>query len=263
MRPMPSFGLLHGVAALEHAVLVKSSSRKVLNMGNLAAYKRIWGKHHDEVRRIYKTWQAETEKWDRYKGSEAGDEHIQAANDAYTAAVAAERDRYWQEMWPVLQDMRTKVENIDNVVTLPDDDQLKLLQTVSLLGKDQMDYADYSRYLDMCRSSSVARKTLWSLAKDRVKGGENLQEPHGEDVGADRNYKALFENARSLARWDGTSRRDAMDSFLQEKQDGVPMVARQTDTAAAYAGDVDPTSSTFIHDVIGIVYDESTVHYLD
>lgn len=232
-------------------------------MGNLASYKRIWGRHHDEVKRIYKAWQEEMEKWDRYKGSEAGDEHIKAANEQYTAAVAAERDRYWQEMWPVLQDMRKKVENIDNVVTLPNDEQLRLLQTVSLLGEGTLDYKDYVAYLELCKDSSVARKTLYSMAKKRVPGGENLQEPHSEDVGADRNFKALFENARSFARWDGTSRSDAMSSFLQERQDGVPMDARQTDTAAAYAGDIDPTSSDFIHDVVGIMYDESTVHYLD
>lgn len=232
-------------------------------MGNLASYKRVWGRHHDEVKRIYKAWQAEMEKWDRYKGSEAGDEHIKEANDSYSAAISAEGSRYWAEMWPILQDMRKKVEGIDNTVTLPNDEQLRLLQTVSLLGEGKLDYADYARYLELCKDSSVARKTLYSMAKTRVPGGENLQEPHSEDVGADRNYKCLLENARSFARWDGTSRSDAMSSFLQEKQDGVPMVARQTDTAAAYAGDIDPTSSTFISDVIGIMYDESTVHYLD
>lgn len=232
-------------------------------MGNLATYKRIWGKHRDEVKNIYKTWREQMEKWDRYKGSEAGDEHIQAANDAYTAAISAEGDRYWKEMWPVLQDMRKKVEGIDSTPTLPNEDQLKLLQAVSLLGDGQLEYGDYARYLDMCKDSSVARKTLWNLAKTRVPGGENIQEPHGEDVGADRNFKALFENARAFARWDGTSRSDAMDSFLEERNNGVPMAARRTDTAAAYAGDVDPTSSTFHRDVIGIVCDEGTLHYLD
>ena len=30
-------------------------------MGNLATYKRIWGKHRDEVKRIYKTWREQME----------------------------------------------------------------------------------------------------------------------------------------------------------------------------------------------------------
>lgn len=232
-------------------------------MGNLASYKRIWGKHRDEVKRIYKTWREQMEKWDRYKGSEAGDEHIQAANDAYTAAISAENSRYWQEMWPVLQDMRKKVEGIDNTPTLPNEDQLKLLQAVSLLGEGQMEYGDYARYLDMCKDSSVARKTLWNLAKTRVPGGENITEPHGPDTGADRNYKCLFESARSFGRWDGTSREDAMSAFLEEGHNGVPMGARHTDTAAASAGNIDPTSSDFIHEVVGIFYDADTIHYLD
>lgn len=232
-------------------------------MGNLSSYKRIWGTHHSKVKAIYNTWSAELQKWERYRGSEAGDEHIQAANDAYTAAIAAERDRYWQEMLPVLQDMRAKVENVSDSVTLPSDEQMRLLQAVSLVGEGGLSYSDYQKYLELCADSSVARKTLYSLAKTRVDGGDNLHEPSGPDSGADRNYKTLFENARSFARWDGTSRSDALGSFLQERSNGVPMVARQTDTAAAYAGDVDPTSSTFIKDVIGIVYDESSISLLD
>ena len=232
-------------------------------MGNLSSYKRIWRTHHDKVKHIHDTWSAELQKWERYRGSEAGDEHIQAANDAYTAAISAERDRYWQEMLPVLKSMREKVESISDTVTLPSDEQMRLLQAVSLVGDGGLSYADYEKYLEMCADSSVARKTLYGLAKTRVKGGDNLHEPSGPDNGADRNYKTLVEKARSFARWDGTSRSDAMGAFLQEKQDGVPMIARQTDTAAAYAGDVDPTSSTFFKDVVGIVFDESTIDLLD
>lgn len=232
-------------------------------MGNLSSYKRIWRTHHDKVKHIHDTWSAELQKWERYRGSEAGDEHIQAANDAYTAAISAERDRYWQEMLPVLQDMRAKVENVSDSVTLPSDEQMRLLQAVSLVGEGGLSYSDYQKYLELCADSSVARKTLYGLAKTRVKGGDNLHEPSGPDNGADRNYKTLFENARSFARWDGTSRSDAIGAFMQERSNGVPVEVRQTDTAAAYAGDVDPTSSTFIKDVIGIVFDESTIDLLD
>lgn len=263
MQVMPALGVLLRVAAPADAVLSQPESRKARQMGNLQSYKRIWGTHHDKVKHIYDTWSAEMQKWERYRGSEAGDEHISAANDTYMSAIAAERDRFWQEMLPVLKSMREKVENVGNAVTLPSDEQMKLLQAVSLIEKGGLSYADYATYLEMCADSSVARKTLYSLAKTRMEGGENLHEPSGPDSGADRNYKTLFENARSFARWDGTSRSDAMGAFLQEKQDGVPMIARQTDTAAAYAGDVDPTSSTFFKDVVGIVFDESTIDLLD
>lgn len=232
-------------------------------MGNLATYKRVWGKHHDEVRRIYTTWREEMDKWDRYKGSEAGDEHIKAANDKYTAAVAAERERYWAEMVPVLKDMRAKVEAIDSIVTPPNDEQLRILQAVSYMAEGTMDYSTYKSYMDLCKDSSVARDTLYSMAITRVKGGENIVKPSSPDNAANTNYKVLAENARSLARWDGTSRSDAIGAFIQERHDGVPIAARHTDTAAAFAGDIDPTSSDFIHDVIGIMYDEDTIHYLD
>lgn len=244
-------------------VLVNPDSRKARDMGNLQSYKRIWGTHHDKVKHIHDTWSAELQKWERYRGSEAGDEHIQVANDAYTTAISAERDRYWQEMLPVLKSMREKVENVSDAVTLPSDEQMRLLQAVSLVGEGGLSYSDYQRYLELCADSSVARKTLYSLAKTRVDGGENLHEPSGPDSGADRNFKTLFENARSFARWNGTSRSDAIDAFIQERTNGVPVEVRQTDTAAAYAGDVDPTSSTFFKDVIGIVFDGSTIDLLD
>lgn len=232
-------------------------------MGNLASYKRIWGKHHDEVKRIYKTWREEVGKWDKYRGSEAGNLHIQEANDKYTAAVTAERDRYWQEMVPVLKDMREKVEAAGTTVTPPSGEQLAILQAVSYMEPKSLDYGTYAAYMELCKDSSVARDTLFSMGKTRVVGGENLSKPDGPEVMADRNYKALAENARAFARWDGTSRSDAVAAFLQERQGGVPTGARQTDTAAAYAGDVDPTSSSFIRDVVGIVYDEGTIDYLD
>lgn len=241
-------------------------------MGNLASYKRAWGNHREAVRKIYRTWQDEMAKWEGYKGSKLGDEHIQAANDKYSADLAAARQRYSAEMDPVLQAMRKKLEDADSVVVPPTDEQLRVLQTVQLIpearvvdGKmvGDMSMADYSRYLELCKGSNMAMKALWGLAKSRIPGGENLHEPNGGSESAERNYRAFVDSAKALGRWDGSSRESAVNAFLDEAHAGVPMVARKADMHAPSAGEIDPTSSDFAHDVAGIWYDQDAIALFD
>lgn len=241
-------------------------------MGNLARYKRAWANHRDAVKRIYRTWQEEMAKWDRYKGSEAGDEHIKAANDKYTADLAAARQRYSAEMDPVLADMRKALEDADSVVVPPTDEQLRILQTVQLIPEAKlvdgrwegsMDMADYTRYLELCKGSNMALKALWGMAKTRVPGGENLHEPKGSSESADRNYRAFVDSAKSLGRWDGTSRAEAVSAFLEEGHNGVPIIARKSDTGAGSAGEIDPTGSNFNKEIAGIWYDQDAIAMFD
>ena len=230
-------------------------------MGNRTRFKRAYGDHRDEVRRIFREWREECEKWEGYQGSELGDKHIEEANNRYAARLENARKRYHEAMDPILSDMRKKLEESDNVVVPPNDDMLRVLKTVEMMP--EMEMGDYLRYLELVKDNTMARKTLWKLAQKRVEGGDSIKEPSGGAEKASLGYTAIRDTARALGRWDGSSRSTAVNSFLSEARDGIPLGARHSDMAAPTAGELDATSSDFERKCMGIYFNEKTLELID
>lgn len=234
-------------------------------MGNLDRFRITWRDHRDAVRDLRAKRDEQVQRWQGYAGSKEGDARIKEVDESFQESLSALRADYGKRINAIIQDMKAKAEATQYDPTEPPtEEQVRTLQAASLMTS--MSFDDFHRIAKLCMGNRLAMDTLVQLAKERMP--ESMRDGvRAPDTIGDRaltQLQVIARSSRALASWDGASRNDAVDEFMQEKEAGVPVGAR-TSLEATEAARTDPTTSSeeFFHDIIGILYDAEAVGVLD
>lgn len=211
-------------------------------MGNRADFKRAWRMHRDNIMRIRREHDNRMAGLKGYAGSKMGDDKIQAEQARFDNELGAARSKFGAEIGGVLKSMSDKARSVREEVVPPTADQLAILQAVSY--RQSLTMREYQQLLESCAGSSVAQSCLWDMARHKVEGGENLQQPQGDGMKAVGVLEEIQIAVRALLDWDGGT-------------------TSTTNTLSAKAGQIDPSSDDFEKKVVGYKYDDAVMAALD
>lgn len=232
-------------------------------MGNRAALKRAWQGQRERVQKAYGSYSKKVEELEGYRGSERGDQLLQEAREQYEAALASSRATFSNEINPVLESMSDKARKAREQVTVPTEEQLRVLQAVSYIGNGGLSRRDFNRYMSVCESSDVAANALCAMANDgRIEDGGRVEAPQsGGRVSAVLTEIRL--SVKSLADWDGAPRDVALKRYASDYLSGNTTRRMKANPSAGLAGAIDPTSGDFEKQVVGLKYDPELMEVID
>ena len=208
-------------------------------MSNLQKFKSAWGSYRGTVSAAYSEYAKTVAALEKFQGSSYGTDQEQIASDKYRRALQDARETLNARMGPTLEAMLEAIGKREQAVVVPTDEQLRLLQAVNLMTS--VSVGDYLRYSAMMGGSDVALNALHDLASNRVPEGVVLPAPARAGDAARAQLVELREAVRTLSKWDGS--------------EDVSTVSK--------AGAIDPTSSTFFKQAVGLKYDEAAIQLLD
>ena len=237
-------------------------------MGNLADYKRAWADHREAVKRIRGEYDDTIKGLEQYQGSAYGTEMEQAATARYQADLQAARESYGTRVSKVLEAMKKALEERENEVIPPTDEQLRTLEALRMMST--ITPSEYGRYAEMMASSDVASRALHDVASERMPEGQALPEFKTKYDSAWKQAKALSREAKALNRWDASQGRGAALTDHLNATKGQQVRGIETPSgdafAAACAGEIDPTlpNEQFYRSTIGmLLFDPEALRLLD